>query len=92
MADREAIIKKCQECIDSGEPAMDYSFYYDVIRLLKEQPEQKHGHWIISGKPPLMIKKCSECNIRIFHHSGNELEKFCAWCGAKMDGEVMQDE
>ena len=52
---------------------------------LEEQPEQKHGHWIITGEPPIMIKTCSECNIRIFHHPNCELEKFCAWCGAKMD-------
>ena len=43
MDEKESIIKKCQECIDSGKPAMDYSFYYRVIELLK-QPEDKELH------------------------------------------------
>ena len=43
MDEKESIIKKCQECIDSGKPAMDYSFYYRVIELLK-QPIDKELH------------------------------------------------
>ena len=39
MDNRETIIKKCQESIDSGEPPMDYMFYYRVIKLLNEQPK-----------------------------------------------------
>lgn len=49
MTDRESIIKKCQECIDSGEPSLDYHFYYAIIRLLKEQPEPPH------------VVTCEEC-------------------------------
>lgn len=43
MDEKESIIKKCQECIDSGKPVMDYLFYYRVIELLK-QPEDKELH------------------------------------------------
>ena len=40
MPDREKVIKICEEVIKVGSPygtdAMTYSFYYDVIALLKE--------------------------------------------------------
>lgn len=78
-----------------------------VVELLKKQPEQKffvdsdgkltplpvqkHGHWIVSGEPPLIIKTCSECDVRFFHNPTGKLERFCANCGAKMDEEVKTD-
>ena len=37
MADREKIMLQCKQAIDSGESVTDYSFYYDVLSLLKEQ-------------------------------------------------------
>ena len=37
MPDRERVIEKCQKCIDTGEAAQDYHFYYNVIALLEEQ-------------------------------------------------------
>ena len=43
MPDREKVIKICEEVIKVGSPfgtdAMTYSFYYDVIALLKEQED-----------------------------------------------------
>ena len=66
-------------------------FFVDSDGKMTPLPIQKHGHWIVSGEPPIMVKTCSECNIRIFHHSGGELEKFCAWGGAKMDEGVKQE-
>ena len=37
MTDREKIMLQCKQAIDSGESVTDYSFYYDVLSLLKEQ-------------------------------------------------------
>ena len=38
MADKkEIVLQKCKNAIDYGEYIMDYSFYYEVIALLKEQ-------------------------------------------------------
>lgn len=34
---REMIILQCKHAIESGDSVMDYSFYYNVITLLKEQ-------------------------------------------------------
>lgn len=34
---KEIVLQKCKNAIDYGEPIMDYSFYYEVIALLKEQ-------------------------------------------------------
>lgn len=60
MTDRESIIKKCQECIDSGEPSLDYSFYYAIIRLLKEQPEV------------IRCKDCKHHSEKYLHANGHE--------------------
>ena len=32
---RKNVIETCKKSIDSGKPAMDYSFYFDVIELLE---------------------------------------------------------
>lgn len=98
MDNRETIIKKCQESIDSGEPPMDYSFYYRVIELLKEQPKQKHGHWVsVPDKSPktttinmyTFIYSCSECGKAVGHHAEYN---YCPGCGAIMTWMVNQDE
>lgn len=34
---KEDVLQKCRNAIDSGNPIMDYSFYYRVISLLEEQ-------------------------------------------------------
>jgi len=38
---KEIILQKCKNAIDFGEPIMNYSFYYDVIDLLKELEAEK---------------------------------------------------
>lgn len=59
---------------------MDYSFYYRVIELLKEQ-EAKTGHWIDSAGDD----KCSVCGATYgdlypdYHNT-----HYCPNCGAKM--------
>ena len=91
----EQTIASLQSTIDKLTKALsekpEQKFFVDSDGKITPLPIQKHGHWIVSGEPPIMVKTCSECNIRIFHHSGGELEKFCAWCGAKMDEEVIND-
>ena len=103
MTDALELLKHDEQTIESLERTIDkltkalaekpeQKFFVDSDGKMTPLPIQKHGHWIVSGEPPIMVKTCSECNIRIFHHSGGELEKFCAWCGAKMDEEVKQDD
>lgn len=60
----------------------------DAIAMLREQPEQKHGHWIRSPgfRPDFQCSVCKETyvgNCRMF--------KFCPECGARMDEEVEQE-
>ena len=62
---------------------------HDLLELLREQPEQKHGHWIrLPGfRPDFQCSVCKDTyvgNCRMF--------KFCPECGAKMDEEVKQDD
>ena len=38
---KEIVLQKCKNAIDHGEPITDYSFYYEVIELLKEQEPVK---------------------------------------------------
>ena len=97
MTDRERLIVAIERAKEQSDEAgldcivVKFKEANLIIELLKEQPKQKHGHWIVSGEPPLMIKTCSECDVRFFHHPTGELERFCANCGARMDEEVEQE-
>ena len=90
MVDREKIIKKLEDY--STDSICTKCAYYnvhcigklcaDTLKLLKEQTEQKHGHWI----RPLKFLSESQCSVcketyvgdyRTFNH--------CPRCGAKMD-------
>ena len=57
----------------------------DAIALLREQPEQKHGHWIRSPKF-LPETQCSACKKTYVGDCWGF--KFCPECGARMDEEV----
>ena len=72
-----------------------------ILELLKEQPEQKHGHWIPIKLPTgvgefgykeYMVQEvtCSECKFTEDVSASAYL--YCPNCGAKMDGKVKQDE
>lgn len=50
-----------------------------ILELLKEQPEQKHGHWISFG---CGFYRCSVCDDR---KNMNFVPNYCSTCGAKMD-------
>ena len=52
---------------------------HDLLELLKEQPEQKHGHWISFG---CGFYRCSVCDDR---KNMNFVPNYCSTCGAKMD-------
>lgn len=71
--------------------------------LLKIQPEQKHGHWVLDPDGMdwnIPAWRCSECGCRNDNIPPN-LEKtnprrwsgsrFCPNCGAKMDEGVKQE-
>ena len=72
----------------------------DAVALLREEPEQKHGHWKgftqsryfgkdDYGEPIFRDGRfyvCSECRRKsIIKYP------YCPRCGAKMDGEVKSD-
>lgn len=67
----------------------------DAIALLREQPEQKHGHWIeypkcleYDGALDDTYIVCSACE-HVFNVIDNctELFDYCPKCGAKMNEE-----
>ena len=72
----------------------------DAIALLREQPEQKHGHWIPvklpTGVEAFGYKECtvqevicSEC--RFTEDVMASSYSYCPHCGTKMDEEVKQE-
>ena len=67
-----------------------------VLKILSDlpsvQPEQKHGHWIVTDIPNLTSTaqdvvtftrrcRCSECGAMF----GRESDKYCYNCGARME-------
>ena len=112
MVDREKIIKKLEDY--STDSICTKCAYYnvhcigklcaDTLKLLKEQTEQKHGHWVFDPDGMdwnIPAWRCSVCTCRNDNIPPN-LEKtnplrwsgskFCPNCGAKMDEEAKQDE
>lgn len=62
----------------------------EALELLKEQPEQKHGHWIERDE----YYECSVCKEPWVLIDGTPLENgmyFCPKCGARMESEVKQE-
>ena len=73
----------------------------DAVALLREEPEQKHGHWIPIKLPTgveefgykeYMVQEvtCSECKFTEDVSASAYL--YCPNCGAKMDGKVKQND
>lgn len=110
MPDREKVIKGleccgedaygcCRECPynDHRTGTIEYctsALCVDALKLLKEQPEQKHGHWIEQDDCNDTYYECSVCGEPWVLIDGTPSENnmcFCPKCGAKMDGEVKQD-
>ena len=109
MPDREKVIKGLNSCSGS-DPCVNSCPYYDncgnnysctsnlakdALALLKEQPEQKHGHWIEQDDYNDTYYKCSVCGEPWVLIDGTPLENgmyFCPKCGARMESEVKQDE
>jgi len=93
MTDRERVLEElalalewCSENDDPrGSVAVKIFAVRDALKLLKEWPEQKHGHWISLGDAHYT---CSCC--RTPRHM-NFVPNYCSECGAKMDEEVTQD-
>ena len=93
MADKETImtwLKKCgkggcsSRCPydDLGPDKCYETLMTDALELLREQPEQKHGHWISFG---CGFYRCSVCDDR---KNMNFVSNYCSTCGAKMDEKV----
>ena len=66
-----------------------------ILDLPSVQPEQKHGHWIVTNIPNLTSTaqdvvtftrqcRCSECGAMF----GRESDKYCYNCGARMEGTI----
>lgn len=60
----------------------------DTVALLREEPEQKHGHWkqVEAGFTDMMCSECGELALLDLDRDF-VLSKFCPNCGAKMDEE-----
>lgn len=108
MTDMEKVIEGVKHCkFGSWEPCYENDCPYyqsndctdelkdDILSLLKEQPEQKHGHWIEQDDYNDTYYKCSVCGEPWVLIDGTPLENgmhFCPKCGARMESEVKQDE
>lgn len=114
MADRDMVIKSIENCLHEKE-CNDCSYegcihahgncigdlMAHALELLREQPEQKRGHWKgftqsryfgmdDDGEPIFrdgLFYICSECRRKsIIKYP------YCPRCGAKMDEKVTQDD
>lgn len=45
------------------------------------EPEVRHGRWI-----PTKLKGYYECSACRYEHTSNPAQRFCSYCGARMDG------
>lgn len=104
MVDREKVIKSLRVCsvakccidcpyVTHGIECVE-ALHLDVLELLREQPEQKHGHWKLVQDYDDEHWQCSACGCEWYLADGNPEENnmhYCPECGAKMDEEVMQD-
>ena len=104
MADKETImtwLKKCgkggcsSRCPydDLGPDKCYETLMTDALELLREQPEQKHGHWIGHSECPETLDDehmaCSVCGCtyNIYMNDAATFD-YCPQCGAKMDEAV----
>lgn len=74
------IIRKSRYLVDAAEK---------VVCLPSAQPERKTGRWIHDGyafKGGIDWMHCSECGHKDSWDVATRTP-FCAWCGAKMEGE-----
>lgn len=110
MPDREKVIKglecchtigHCRDCpyvgkiFDRRYGSCILYLAKNALDLLKEQPEQKHGHWIEQDDYNDTYYKCSVCGEPWVLIDGTPLENgmhFCPKCGAIMDGEVKRND
>ena len=104
MTDREKVFDairncitepKCKDCpwedcekFGCKRVTVPVTLLLDTLKLLKEQPEQKHGHWIRSPKF-LPETQCSVCKKTYVGDCWGF--NFCPECGARMDEEVKQE-
>lgn len=72
MEDKEKVIEQCKQAIDSGEPVMDYNFYYHIIKLLKEQKAVEPKHNPLSPTDWF----CGKCGMSI-----SRFHNYCPSCG-----------
>lgn len=58
---------------------------HEVDKLRRYAEEREHAHWILDGKPMVIVLKykCSNCGNR-----SSKQDRFCSYCGARMDEEV----
>ena len=69
----------------------------DATALLREEPEQKHGHWQNDKYGNMLCSVCGGLAIETIAgriadwHLAPYLSNYCPQCGARMDEEVKQD-
>lgn len=51
------------------------------------EPEVRHGRWIQTN-----LKGYYECSACGYEHTSNPDQRFCSYCGARMDGGAKQSE
>ena len=80
----------CTECNEYDHTTHSCPKYCDVIRkTLEEAKQERTGRWIHDGyafKDGIDWMHCSECGHKDSWSAATRTP-FCAWCGARMEGE-----
>lgn len=85
----------CYACGPDDDGCPVYRWFKE--KILKEQPEQKHGHWQNDKYGNMLCSVCGGLAIETIAgriadwHLAPYLSNYCPQCGARMDEEVKQE-
>lgn len=103
MRDYEGLVKSLRICADSADPISECCFsdccehdepidplcmgqlIHMAADAIEELSKKCTGVWITPRKN---YCKCSVCGAGFHHSVGDELDNYCAECGAKMKGKI----
>ena len=84
----QAVCLYCSAKEDCDYPCADYDAMKDIPTV--DAVEQAHGKWVwmsstYDRSPREVRYECSCCHHETITHDDRPWERYCPWCGAKME-------